>query len=161
MRITETMVLFWEKDEPFSQWHPSQFVIDGVEYNTAEQFMMASKARFFKDEEALEAIMETDDPYEQKKLGRAVQGFDEDCWNAVAIDFVVEGNKAKFGQNPDLKKALLETDDKILVEASPYDRIWGVGLRESDPRILDRAQWLGTNWLGDALSEVRAALRQE
>lgn len=158
MKTTETMVLFWESDEIPSQWYPSDFVVAGVEYNCAEQYMMAEKARLFEDEEALAAIMETDCPREQKRLGRLIQGFDEDTWNEVALDVVTKGNFAKFSQNPQMKKWLLETQDKILVEASPYDKIWGVGLREDDPRILDRDQWEGTNWLGEALSNVRDML---
>lgn len=158
MKITENMVLFWEGDEIPCQWYPSNFVVAGIEYNCAEQYMMAQKAIIFGDEDTLEEIMDTDDPSEQKRLGRIVQNFDEDQWNEVALDIVVEGNYAKFSQNPELREWLLSTGDKILVEASPYDRIWGVGLRESDPRILDKEQWRGTNWLGEALSIVRDML---
>ena len=156
MKTTDEMVLFW--DGPFSQWEPCNFVVNGIEYNCAEQYMMAEKARFFEDEETLNEIMDTDDPREQKRLGRLVEGFDEDRWNEVAIEIVVKGNLAKFSQNPELKKILLDTESRILVEASPYDKIWGIGLRETDPRALDREQWLGTNWLGEALSQVRDAL---
>lgn len=156
MKITDEMVLFW--DGPFSQWEPCNFVVNGIEYNCAEQYMMAEKARFFEDEETLNEIMDTDDPREQKRLGRLVEGFDENRWNEVAIEIVVKGNLAKFSQNPELKKILLDTESRILVEASPYDKIWGIGLRETDPRALDREQWLGTNWLGEALSQVRDTL---
>lgn len=152
------MVLFWESDEIPSQWYPSTFVVDEIEYNCDEQYMMVAKARFFGDEETLEEIMDTDDPREQKRLGRTVQGFDADQWNEVAVNIVTIGNYAKFSQNPEMKEWLLSTEDKILVEASPYDKIWGVGLRESDSRILDREQWRGTNWLGEALSRVRDML---
>ncbi len=153
MKITDEMVLFW--NGVFSQWHPSNFTIDGIEYNTAEQFMMAEKARLFGDESILEEILETDDPKTQKKLGRMVENFDEDEWNKVAMDVVIKGNLAKFNQNPSFKKKLLATGGKIIAEASPYDKIWGIGLSEEDPRALDRNQWLGTNWLGDALAQVR------
>ena len=105
--------------------------------------------------------MDTDDPREQKRLGRLIEGFDEDTWNKVAVDVVTKGNFAKFSQNPEMKEWLLSTQDKILVEASPYDKIWGVGLREDDPQILDREQWDGTNWLGVALSNVRDMLRPD
>lgn len=160
MKITEEMVLFWESDEIPSQWYPSNFIVDGIEYNCAEQYMMAEKARLFEDEETLDEIMDTDSPREQKRLGRIVKGFDEEAWNKVAVDIVTKGNFAKFSQNLEMKEWLLSTQDKILVEASPYDRVWGVGLRENDSRILDREQWNGTNWLGEALSNVRDMLTE-
>lgn len=158
MKTTDDMVLFW--NGPFSQWYPSNFIVDGIEYNCAEQYMMAEKARFFGDESTLEEIMETDEPAEQKRLGRLVSGFDEDDWNEVAIDIVVKGNLAKFSQNKKLKKKLLKTGSRILVEASPEDCIWGIGLAEDDPRALDRHSWEGTNWLGEALSQVRDELTE-
>lgn len=155
------MVLFWQADEIPCQWYPSTFTVDDVEYNCAEQYMMAQKAILFNDQDALEEIMDTDDPREQKRLGRTIANFDPDIWNQHAIDIVVKGNYAKFSQNPELKQWLLNTQDKILVEASPCDKIWGVGLRENDKRILNRQNWKGSNWLGEDLSTVRAMLIDE
>jgi ribA/ribD-fused uncharacterized protein len=157
-RVTEEMVLFW--NGPFSQWYPSEFEINGIQYNCCEQYMMAEKARLFGDEDTLKEIMETDSPREQKKLGRQVSDFDQSKWEEIAQEVVYQGNLAKFSQNPDLKEILFSTQDKILVEASPYDKIWGIGLSADDPRAEDRSQWLGTNWLGEALSQVRSDLAQ-
>jgi hypothetical protein len=158
---TADFVLFWKPPGVYSQWTESTFEVDGVTYNCAEQFMMASKARLFGDHEVERQIMATSSPKQQKALGRKVSGFDETVWNRECIGLVVRGNMAKFGQNPDLRETLLATGDKTLVEASPMDRIWGVGLRADDGRILDRSQWRGQNLLGRALVEVRERLRAE
>lgn len=159
----ETFTLFW--NGPFSQWEPSPFELDGVDYNCAEQFMMAEKARRFGDDATLELILEAEEPRTQKKLGRAVEDFDVDeweedqangfpfCWNVVW-----RGSMAKFSQNPHLLRDLLGTRGTTLVEASPHDRIWGIGLRESDPGARDRSFWRGRNWLGEALTNAREHL---
>lgn len=143
----------------FSQWYASTFVIDGITYCTAEQFMMAEKARMFGDDFALAKIMSTKYPKEQKAWGRKVRGFDADKWNAGARPVVFRGNVAKFSQNNDYRKIMMDTDGTTLVEASPKDIIWGVGLDASDPRIQDRTTWLGTNWLGEELTRVREYLK--
>lgn len=164
--MNDQYVFFW--DGPFSQWDSSNFELDGIEYNCAEQYMMAEKARLFGDDETLEQIMEADDPDTQKKLGRLVNGFDEDVWQEDedngyprCWNIVWRGNMAKFSQNRHLLQELLATDEKILVEASPYDLIWGVGLRAEDPRINNPENWRGTNWLGEVLTIVRSFLRNE
>lgn len=143
----------------FSQWWPCRFKVDGVEYNCAEQYMMAAKAKTFGDSETLEKILVSDKPKIIKKLGREVRGFDERTWDTVKYDVVVDGNMAKFSQNPELKSFLLSTNDAKLVEASPVDRIWGVGLAENDLGITDEAKWQGLNLLGKALMDVRARLK--
>ena len=149
----EKFTFFW--GGIFSQWHPSSFQIDGVTYNTAEQYMMAEKARMFGDKLSEQKIMMMPDPKAQKALGRKVVGFVAEKWNASARDIVYKGNVAKFTQNPSLLKNLLDTRGTVLVEASPYDTIWGIGLAESDPRAKLRAQWKGLNWLGEVLTKVR------
>lgn len=156
---TATMVLFWQPPAVFGQWTDSVFVVDGVRYGCAEQFMMAEKARLFGDEAIRAQIIASTSPREHKALGRRVTGFDHDVWERSCLEIVVRGNLAKFGQNPAMRAALLATGDKLLVEASPLDRIWGVGLRADDPRIHDRATWDGKNLLGEALMRVRAELR--
>lgn len=138
-----------------SQWHPCKFSINDVEYNCAEQWMMAEKARCFKDSEALQAIMDTDDPREQKAIGRNINGFDKERWESVAKEVVYLGNLAKFTQNPDLLELLEDTEEEELVEASPTDCIWGIGLAEGDPNCYDRSKWRGTNWLGECIMRVR------
>jgi len=149
----EKFTFFWSG--PFSNWHPSSFKINGVWYNTSEQYMMAEKARLFNDKSTEAKIMASIDPSDQKAYGRLVQGFDKAKWESVAKDVMFKGCLAKFIQNEDLKKALLDTKGTTLVEASPKDRIWGIGLAKNDPRAKDRSTWLGTNWLGETLTKVR------
>lgn len=143
----------------FSQFTKSAFTIDGIEYNCAEQWMMASKARtFVGNDDILEEILQNNDPAKIKGLGRKVINYDEQIWDGVRYEVVVKGNYAKFSQNDSIKKILLETKDAILVEASPYDKIWGVGISEENPDIYNPTKWRGQNLLGKALMEVRKQL---
>lgn len=144
---------------PFSQWYFADFVVDGIKYCTAEQYMMAGKARLFKDEQTLAKILLSRYPRDQKQLGREVKNFKVDVWNAHARDIVYEGNWAKFTQNPGLRDILLKTEDRLLVEGSPTDQVWGVGLSCSDGNIQNPKNWKGTNWLGEVLTRVRDDIR--
>jgi ribA/ribD-fused uncharacterized protein len=143
----------------YSQWYASPMVIDGAKYNCAEQYMMAQKAILFDDREIYHAIMRTNNPAEQKALGRSVRKFNIDKWNVIAKEVVYRANLAKFTQHPNLQAELLATGDAELVEASPTDCVWGIGLSENDSRIHDRNEWRGTNWLGEAIMRVRDTLR--
>ena len=143
-----------------SQWQKCKFIVDGVSYNCAEQYMMAEKARIFGDEETRQRIMKEDSPDEIKQLGREVKGFDSDVWDQHKFDVVVKGNLAKFGQNETLLKFLLGTGSAILVEASPYDRVWGIGMKEDNKDATDAEKWFGINLLGFALMVVRDKLIQ-
>ncbi len=156
----EQFHLFWRG--PFSQWHKSDFIDDeGVKYNCCEQYMMAKKAELFGDIEVRDQIMATSNPREQKALGRKVKGFKEDTWNDVACMIVYAGNYCKFTQDERLLQSLLATDDKTLVEASPYDKIWGIGMGEEDPRCQSRDTWDGKNWLGETLTKLKKDLQNE
>ena len=124
----------------FSQWWSCKFTVDGIEYHTAEQYMMAQKALLFGDEKILAEIM--------------------DIWDKNCCDIVVKGNVAKFSQNGDLKAFLLNTNSRILVEASPYDKMWGIGMGADDPRCENPTLWNGTNFLGFCLMEVRDFIRE-
>jgi ribA/ribD-fused uncharacterized protein len=146
----------------FSQWwagHP--FVIDGITYTTAEHFMMVEKARIFDDRETLAEILTAPSPAAAKKLGRKVANFNDTAWLAARRDIVVRGNQAKFSQHPDLKTFLLHTGDSIIVEASPFDNIWGIGMAATHADAENPARWKGLNLLGFALMEVRERLRKE
>jgi ribA/ribD-fused uncharacterized protein len=144
----------------FSQWYDCYFEVDGIQYHTTEQYMMASKARLFCDDEVFNEIMTADNPHDYKKLGRKIRGFKQEPWDARKYDIVVEGNKAKFGQNPDIRDFILSTGDAILVEASPYDKIWGIGLDRETALQGTIEQWQGENLLGCALMDVRDWLKE-
>jgi hypothetical protein len=141
-----------------SQWWPCHFTVEGTGYTSAEHWMMAAKARLFGDHDAVPRILAARTPAEAKKLGRLVRGFDEQVWAARRFDLVVEGNLAKFGQDAALRGFLLATAQRVLVEASPRDRIWGSGLGAANERATDPEQWRGLNLLGFALMETRDRL---
>jgi ribA/ribD-fused uncharacterized protein len=159
MKTTDKGIYFWSGI--YSQWSTSIFKIDEQNYSSAEQYMMYKKAMLFEDEEVANAIMRTNNPREQKALGRKVRDFDGDVWNRVCRDYVYEANYAKFTQDETLLKQLMETGDKEIVEASPKDKIWGIGLHYDDERIHDKSQWQGKNWLGEAIMRVREQLVTE
>lgn len=161
------MTMFWghrpSKDGTvtkscFSQWFDARFHADGVDYASAEQYMMAEKARLFGDDATRGRILGTSDPAAMKALGREIRHFDEQTWLAHRWDIVVRANAAKFSQNPALRAFLVLTGDHVLVEASPVDRIWGIGLAADNPRAQDPREWDGANLLGFALMEVRSRL---
>jgi ribA/ribD-fused uncharacterized protein len=141
-----------------SQWWPAPFTVDGVRYASAETYMMAAKARLAGDDETLARILVTDDPAEAKRLGRGVRGFDARAWEGRGYGAVVEGNVAKFTQHPDLGAYLLSTHPAVLVEASPQDAVWGIGLEARHPDSRAPSRWPGRNLLGFALMEVRERL---
>jgi ribA/ribD-fused uncharacterized protein len=160
------LLLFWGHRPPkgggvgrgcLSQWYPAPFTVDGVRYATAEHFMMAGKARLFGDAEAERLVLADDDPGKAKGAGRKVKGFDEDTWVAHRYELVVEANIAKFGQNAPLGEFLRSTTGRVLVEASPYDQVWGIGLSVDQPEALHPSQWRGLNLLGFALMDARDA----
>ncbi|MCX5400087.1 NADAR family protein [Streptomyces sp. NBC_00102] len=142
-----------------SQWWPSPFTVDEVTYSSAEHWMMAGKARLFGDAEAELAAREARTPAAAKKAGRLVRGFDEDVWARERFGLVVAGSVHKFGQDPELRAYLLATGNRVLVEASPLDRIWGIGLAKDDERAEEPRRWRGLNLLGFALMEARERLR--
>ncbi|MYT34147.1 MULTISPECIES: NADAR family protein [unclassified Streptomyces] len=163
-------VCFWGHRPPrgggvgascFSQWWPALFTVDGVRYATAEHWMMAAKARLFGDAEAERRALAAAHPKEAKDAGRTVRGFDEEVWRQHRFALVVEGSTHKFGQHAELREFLLGTGSRVLVEASPLDRIWGIGLAADDDRAADPACWRGLNLLGFALMAARQHLAEE
>lgn len=158
MKITGTHIYFWRGT--FSNWKHAPFEISGVgKFANTEQAYMWCKAHHFKDEESQKLILAQTDPKEVKALGRAVKGFDSNEWSKHCLQYMVWVNRFKYGQNPEMLKELLKTGNKTLVEASPYDTVWGVGLAEDDPLILDELNWRGQNLLGQALMTVRKELK--
>ena len=152
-------VFFWKlhhKNEEFSNWYPRPFVIEGVRYNCVEQYMMAKKAILFGEVTIYQQIMQTEDPGKCKDLGKLVRGFDPATWDSCKYEIVYNGNYAKFTQNPDLMAKLKATGDAIMAEASPGDKIWGIGMTADDPKAKQPDQWQGENLLGKILMEIRS-----
>ena len=150
--------MFFTEASPFSQWFRCSFRGGKLAFNCAEQYMMHGKALLFGDAAIAAEILAADHPRQHKALGRKVKGFDDAVWKRERVAIVRAGNRAKFTQNAELRELLLATAPTTLVEASPYDKIWGIGLAASDPRAQDRAQWRGQNLLGQILTELRDEL---
>lgn len=157
----EKFTFFW--DGPFSQWYSSPFKSPehpGITFNCAEQYMMYSKALIMEDNETAASILLTNSPREQKALGRKIKNFDATKWDAVKENIVTFGSFLKYTQNKDLQKHLFDTEGTVLVEASPYDKIWGIGLAEDNINAQDRKTWQGLNLLGEILTRLRDDLIQ-
>lgn len=162
-------LFFWghtnQTDEPVgnficSQWYPSPFTIHSITYKTAEHWMMTEKARLFKDADMEDKIIHAQTPKKAKELGRKVHGFNAETWNSSCFDIVVQGNKEKFTQNEGYAAYLCSTGHKVIVEASPVDTIWGIGLTQDSEQARNPYSWRGQNLLGFALMEVRDMVKQ-
>lgn len=155
--VLNECVFFWKPPSVFSQWTPSMFVVDGLEYCCAEQYMMSEKAKLFGDYKTFDQIMSTSNPKKHKELGRKVSNFNAKVWDDCALDIVIKGNTHKFQQNHGMRQKLQLTGNKTLVEASPFDNIWGIGMSRRNKDICDTSKW-GQNKLGNALMKVRDIL---
>ena len=158
-RVTETHVFFWGGE--LSNWFWSKFKYKDITFDNTEQAFMWEKANVFCDKETADKILRTPNPKENKKLGRQVTGFNTEEWIMYSYIFMVAVNYCKYSQNPELKEILLSTGDKTLVEASPVDKIWGIGIHWRDDDCLDETKWQGMNLLGKALMHVRDELKAE
>ena len=161
-------VFFWghqqRKDGRVSKsclrhWYPAVLTADGIQYATTEHDMMAQKAKRFGDTAMYTKMLDAETPKDAKALGRKVSGFDETTWNVHRVKIVVAGNLAQCSQHPALSEFLLSTGEHVLVEASPYDRIWGIGMAADAPNVDDPHTWKGLNLLGFALMDVRRQLQ--
>lgn len=150
---------FWKG--PFSQWADQGFTKSGIRYDTAEHWMMAEKAKLFNDKKAFQKIINARSPKIAKSIGREIKNFNEKIWAKHRYDIVLAGNRYKFTQSEEYKNILLATGDKILVEASPVDTIWGIGLAEDNPLVLDPRNWNGLNLLGFVLTDLRKELKSK
>jgi len=158
--MAQRVELFYQTADIYSQFHPSIFTVNDIEYNCCEQYMMHQKAILFDDKASAAKIMSESSPKVIKSLGRKVRNFDDDVWVEKCRDVIFQGNLAKFSQNENFKRILLATGDNILAEASPSDRRYGIGLGKSDRRAYDPKCWRGTNWLGEAIMKVRDELNK-
>jgi ribA/ribD-fused uncharacterized protein len=164
MRKTETHLFFW--NGIYSQWEHSIFTEtdqnnEELVFFTAEQYMMYHKAKLFGDMEIANKILETKNPRKCKSLGRKVQNFDEVKWNSQREQIVTQGNYLKFTQDDYLLGQMMKDKELILVEASPEDHIWGIGLHFDDDRVLNESEWQGLNLLGKSIMKARAIILKE
>lgn len=147
---------FFKSNDKFSNWYPADFIINDVQYWCVEQYMMAKKAELFKDYNIQKQIMQSFSQRDIKALGRKVHNFNESIWLKNREKIVFDGNYAKFTQNENLKNFMLSTENKILVEASPYDTIWGIGHDDKNRAFVSNPNnWRGINLLGFTLMKVR------
>ena len=152
---------FWHSSSPFSNWHPAIFKDDeGRTFYNSEQYMMYHKALLFNDKVAMENIIKTTNPKDCKAWGRKVKNFDSKTWDAVSQEVVYQGCLYKFQQNKNLKSYLMKSGNRLLAEASPYDKFWGIGLNAFNARRTPVEEWPGKNWLGTALMRVRDTLTE-
>lgn len=158
VKAMSNYLFFYSKHSPLSNWYPAEFVWCGIKFANAEQAMMWAKAKHFEDQEIADKLVNTTDPSTCKRLGRQVKNFIDSEWDAVRQDIVFELLVEKFGQNEDIKQLLLRTTGKELVEASPRDRVWGIGMGANNPDAQDKSKWRGRNLLGKTLDRVRAEL---
>jgi len=157
--MTQNFTFFYESTSPFSNWYMSHFVHNSCQYNCSEQYMMHMKAKIFKDHDVADLIMEQSHPRKQKFLGRQVRNFDNNIWMEKCQDVMVEGLISKFTQDTYCLNALLDTDDTVIVEASPVDKVWGIGLAANHPDAKDPTKWLGKNLLGVVLMKTRDEIK--
>lgn len=157
-RIDDKYVFFLKG--PLSQWWKSNMIEFNIKYNCCEQYMMYQKALLFNDIISANKIIISSDPSEQKNIGRKVKNFNDILWNEYKSSIVEQGNYLKFSQNNEMKEILLATGDKILVEANGCDRIWGIGMFDDDPNLLNTELW-GENLLGKALMKVREKIKSK
>lgn len=149
---------FYRTASPFSNFHACQFQVHGVTFTSSEQLFMYCKARYFNDIDIANKILNVDTPKTVKALGRKVVGFNGTQWDKIKYDLMCIACYHKFSQNDKLKKSLMETKDTALVEASPTDCIWGIGMDVKHPDIENPQKWRGQNLLGKALDHVRNVL---
>lgn len=152
--VTDKHVLFW--GSIFSNFAPAPFTVDGIQFYNSEQYFMYQKAKVFNDDETAKLIVKVGkNPKEAKRLGRMVKNYDDNVWNDIRFDAMYNAIKLKFDNNEPLKKELMSYNDKTFVEASPIDRIWGIGMSEDNPDADDESKWKGQNLLGKALTKLR------
>lgn len=157
---TEDAVFFWQSDSSFSNWAPAEFTHQGIKFENSEAALMYMKARLFGDAERAVMILKDQRPWYVKRRGREVRNFVNSMWSLVRFEFMTLILVDKFRQNPEMKQELMDTGDKEIVEASPYDLIWGIGLAPDDNRIYNRSNWDGDNLLGKSLMEVRKIIHE-
>ena len=155
-------IAFFRKQDPFSNFYPSPFKLEGFNFRDVEMYFHFKKAQFFGDYINMERILKSDTPYQSKQFGRRVVGFDVKAWEEVRKEIMKDGCRAKFDQNPKLAALLIESEGKKLIEASPFDGFWGVKKDKHDPDINNEKSWPSdSNNLGKILMEIRSEVKND
>jgi len=154
-KLREDFIFYFGEESVFSHWFKCSFSINNQSFCCVEQYLMYQKARLFNDAEIAKRILNSSNPARHHHLGKKVAGFNKQSWQQKCRQFAFDGNYGKFTQNSILLETLLQTEGKNFAEASPYDRLWGIGLSMKNPKIYDRSQWRGRNWAGEVLQSVR------
>lgn len=159
----QNYTFFWQTGSPFSNWHPSLYTYNDIAFNCSEQGVMWSKAKLFGDEKIADEILKctTSQQKKMKTLGREIRSFKESTWKKNKVRIYKQHCYEKFSQNKHLKEKLLETGSNLLVEASPHDRIWGIGLNEKSAKKIHPTKWPGLNLLGKLLTEIRDEFKED
>lgn len=161
MRVTDKYVLFWTAKDIYSNFYKSDFTHQGILFKWSEQAIMYRKALLFGATDIANEILKASDPQTCKMLGRSRKiPFDNDVWTEHREQIFKEVLLDKFNE-PSLRQAILNTGDRQFVEASPYDTIWGIGLRENHKDATNPKKWRGLNLLGKVLDEVKKELREQ
>jgi len=159
---TESKLLFWQSESIYSNWYqPIEFSLDGILFTNSEACFMYLKALLFKDTQTANEILKNQDPRGVKAYGRNIKNFDQKLWDEEKENLMFRACFSKFSQNAKLLEALVDTGTKELVEASPFDTIWGIGLGPNDPKALDKSQWKGLNLLGMILMDIRYIFQKQ
>lgn len=161
MRQTDQFVFFYGSKDHFSNFYKTNFVVNGITFSCGEQYIMYSKACLFNDNEMAEVILKEHLPSKMKAWGRKVKSYDDATWCAQREDITYTGLLEKYKQNQMLCNLLMETGEREIVEASPRDRIWGIGMGENNVNVEDKTMWKGRNILGSILMRVRNQIKQE
>lgn len=145
---------------PFSNFAFAGFEYKNVVFLYTENAFMYAKAYHFNDLATMKRLENTQlQPIQAKQLGRQVSNYNDESWEQVRYNYMLEINREKF-KIPKYRDYLIATEDLVLVECNPNDKIWGVGLEEDDPRATDPSKWNGRNLLGEVLMQIRNEIKQ-
>ena len=154
-KVTKDQYYFWGGSNPLSNFHKCDFQENDVSFTSVEQYFVYKKAHHFSDEVAKQKVLTLQDPVQIKRT--MIKGYDKAQWAPMSERVMEQGLSLKFHQDEGMKKALLATEHRELIEASPYDSMWGIGIGLHSESLTDKTKW-GSNRLGKLLMEIRERL---
>ena len=157
-KTSDRVTIFFTKESPFSNFHPCDLSIDGIDYSSVEQYLCHQKALLFDSAQVAAEMLYIEDPKLLKQRAKNLAKFDRETWITKVGDMLKVALMAKFTQNTALKDALLATGDKTLGEACTHDLLFGIGLSMQNPNAMDPTRWRGGNLQGITLMHVRTEI---